>query len=424
MTDINAYTRRRFLHDGLCLISATATIPTFLQSSAFAMFNPAAQVKSQPGVPDDHILVVIQLGGGNDGLNTVVPYGWDEYYRARPSLAVPRKEVLTLGSKGAADGLGLHPSLTGFRELYDDGKLGVILGVGYPNPNRSHFKSMDIWQTADRSGKGLGWLGRYFDNTCNGSPVADAAIAIGQTAPLALHGSLTSAVTFEDAGSFRWQGRDLHEALAEPYDRFNRSGVRDGADPDSNLGFLMRTSLDAQVVSDRVIEAVETEDKAQYPQSRLASDLKMVARMIAGGLGTKVYYVNHGSFDTHAGQAGRHARLLSQLGDAVNAFYRDLADKGESGRVLIMTFSEFGRRVGQNGSGGTDHGTAAPMFIIGDPIRPGVLGAQPSLTDLDAGDLKYNLDFRSVYAGVLEDWFKVKSGPILKGTFRKAKIIS
>lgn len=330
-----------------------------------------------------------------------------------------------LGDTGSAHGLGLHPSLAGMKELYDAGKVGVLLGVGYPNPNRSHFKSMDIWQTGDTTGTGLGWLGRYFDNTCNGQPDPDAAVALGREAPLALHGKKTSAVTFENPDHYRWRARERDDALAEAYDALNRRDKPPaGVDRESNLAFLMRTSLDAQLSSEQLSAALKRDSRASYPNTQLGRDLKMVAQMISAGLSTKVYYVDLGGFDTHAAQAGTHARLLQTLGEAVQAFHRDLVERGESERVLIMTFSEFGRRVGQNASGGTDHGTAAPMFVIGDSVRPGVWGAQPSLTNLDNGDLIYTVDFRSIYAGVLEDWFKVKSEPVLQGRYRPARLVN
>jgi uncharacterized protein (DUF1501 family) len=423
MTDPVAYTRRRFLSDGLCLISAAATAPAFLSSSAHAILGPDRSLSSRPGIPDDRILVIIQLGGGNDGLNTVVPFGDAAYYRARPSLAVRENDVIRLGGGRHEAGLGLHPSLAGIKQLYDDGKVGLIQGVGYPNPNRSHFKSMDIWQTADTSGSGDGWLGRYFDNTCDGEPDPEASISLGRETPLALQGTRSRPVSFESADFFRWAGKELHESLEKPYEAFNRAGKRDDVEGDSNLGFLMRTSLDAQVSSDRIRAAVRRKTETEFPRTPLGRDLKMVAQMIAANLDTRVYYVNHGGFDTHAGQAGTHARLLQVLGDAVLAFQRELQRQDNAGRVLTMTFSEFGRRVGQNASGGTDHGTAAPMFVIGDPARAGVLGQAPSLTELDSGDLIYTLDFRCVYAGILADWFKVEPATVLGKRYREAQII-
>jgi uncharacterized protein (DUF1501 family) len=421
--------RRAFLEHGIAFASLSATAPLFVQRAAMGMAQPdGSAVASRPGVPDDHILVVVQLGGGNDGLNTVVPYGSREYYRLRPRLALrapgdgagDRDTALALDD---AQGVGLHPALAGFKELMDDGAASIVQGVGYPNPNRSHFTSMDVWHTADTSAKGRGWIGRYFDNTCGGTPVPDGAVAIGRTAPLAMQGAVQKPVNFETAELFRWLGNDLHPALEKPYRQINEAGTLDTVDPDGQLGFLMRTALDAQVSSQRILAAVDEPPLVPYPNRRLAQQLRIVGAMIRDGMATRVYYVDLGGFDTHAGQAGRHATLLGQVGAALNAFYKDLKAQGNSGRVLTMVFSEFGRRAGQNASGGTDHGTAAPMYFVGDMLRPGLLGDHPSLTDLDQGDLKFNVDFRSVYAAVLEDWMGAPAAEILGNRYRKAKII-
>jgi uncharacterized protein (DUF1501 family) len=282
---------------------------------------------------------------------------------------------------------------------------------------------MDIWHTADTNAKGQGWIGRYFDCTCEGTPVLEGSVAIGRAAPLAMEGSIQKPVTFETEELFRWLGEELHPALDDPYRRITRGGVLDDVEADSQLGFLMRTALDAQLSSDRIREAVAKQPLVPYPGSDLARQLRIVGAMIRSGLATRVYYVSMGGFDTHANQAGRHATLMRQFGDAVNAFYKDMKAQGNSGRVLVMGFSEFGRRVAQNASGGTDHGTAAPMYFVGDMIRPGLLGSHPSLEDLDQGDLKFNVDFRSVYAAVLEDWMGAPAKVILGRAYRKAKII-
>lgn len=449
--DMAAFTRRTFLGRGLTLASIAPTIPAFVGASGEALAALLAQTSSIPGVPDERVLVVVQLSGGNDGLNTVVPYGFDAYYKARPAIGIARNEALKLSG---SDSVGLHPRLAGLKSLYDEGLCAVVQGVGYPNPNRSHFKSMDIWHTADTSATGDGWLGRYFDNECcgygkgeSGTPEAGAqereggqgagaakveagasapGIAIGRTAPLAMQGRQVKPISFESAELFRWSGEDIHEALREPYAEINRRGASDEAKPGSNSAFLLRTALDAQVSSELIRKAVAQRSLVTYPQSGLAAQLAMVASMIRAGLKTKVYYVEHGGFDTHAGQGGaqgRHGNLLAQLGDALKAFYADLKAAGDDGRVLTMSFSEFGRRVSQNASGGTDHGTAAPMFLMGPMVRAGVLGDHPALTDLDEGDLKYKIDFRSVYAGVLEDWLKTDSKKVLEGTYRPVKAI-
>lgn len=427
------YTRREFLRSGVILASAAITVPSFISGTASAMSQALGALSSLPGVPDDHVLVVLQLSGGNDGLNTVVPFGHPEYYRARAGIGIAEKDVLKLSR---AEDVGLHPGLAGMRDLYDAGLLSIIQGVGYPNPNRSHFKSMDIWHTADPTATGDGWLGRFFDSQCCGfgkgesgtvesaesssTAAGPAGIAVGRTMPLAMQGRSSKAVSFENADLFKWSGKDVHEALREPYDHINRRGEVANA-KDNNLDFLVRTALDAQVSSDMIRRAVALRPSVQFPQSEAGRQLSMVASMIRAGLKTKVYYVSQGGFDTHAGQGGvqgNHARLLAGVGGALKAFYDELKAQGNDQRVLTMTFSEFGRRVGQNASGGTDHGTAAPMFLAGPMVKPGVLNAHPSMRDLDGGDLKYTTDFRSVYTGVLANWLKADSSKILDGEFR------
>jgi uncharacterized protein (DUF1501 family) len=439
------------------MASAAATIPAFLSSSANAMHAALNGLSSVPGVPDDHILVVIQLSGGNDGLNTVVPFGMPEYYRVRPGIGIPEKDVLKLSG---GDGIGLHPQMTGIREMYDNGLATVVQGVGYPNPNRSHFKSMDIWQTADTNATGDGWLGRYFDSECCGFgkgesgtaekgkaskeiivPEASAGppgIAIGRTAPLAMEGRKIKPVSFESAELFKWSGMDIDKTLRDPYDSLNKRGdvpppAAGGASgkgvlkpKDTNASFLLRTALDAQVSSDLIRKAVSQKPQTTFPQSELGNQLRMVAAMIHAGLSTRVYYVQLGGFDTHSGQGagnGRQANLLKQFSDAVKAFYTELKAQGNDGRVMTMSFSEFGRRVGQNASQGTDHGTAAPMFLFGPMVRQGVIGDHPSLRDLDEGDLKFKIDFRGVYAGILESWMKADSKVILEGTHKAVQVL-
>ncbi|MCE7973528.1 MAG: DUF1501 domain-containing protein [Leptolyngbya sp. PLA1] len=437
MSQANPYTRREFLRGGLIMASAAATLPTFLNASALAMHRAFGGLSSVPGVPDERILVVVQLSGGNDGLNTVVPYGFQEYYRARPGIGIPEKDVLKLSG---AEGVGLHPQLRPLMEMYDEGLVGVVQGVGYPNPNRSHFKSMDIWHTGDTSATGDGWLGKYFDSECVGfgkgeSGTAEApaggppGIAIGRSAPLAMQGRKVMPVSFESVDLFRWAGQDIHESLRGPYDALNRRETGEGqaARADSNAAFLMRTSLDAQVSSDMIRKAVANRPSTQFPQTDLGRQLAMVASMIRAGLRTRVYYVNHGGFDTHAGQGGsngRHGQLLNQLAASLKAFYTELKAQGNDARVMTMSFSEFGRRVGQNQSGGTDHGTAAPMFLVGPMIRRGVIGEHPSMRDLDSGDLRYAIDFRSVYAGILEGWLRAPSKDVLEGNYRALPVLA
>lgn len=428
--DAQAWTRRQFLHTGLAMTSAALTVPQFLSRSASALPLPAMGCSSISGADEGKVLVVVQLSGGNDGLNTVVPYRDDNYYRVRPRIGIPGADVL-----GIDGDMGLHPALSGIKGLYDDGLATVVQGVGYPNPNRSHFKSMDIWQTADAEGSGDGWLGRYIDSQCVGYGAGESGtaettqpeppIAVGREAPLALVGRRMSPVAFENADMFKWRGAEVHEALAEPYDQLTMRGP-DAAEHGSNAAFLMRTAMEARVSSDTIRQAVSRQPATRYPNSQLARELSMVASMIGAGLKTRVYYVSHGSFDTHAAQGGsqgRHAQLLTQWGDAIRAFYADLKQQQLDSQVLTMSFSEFGRRVGQNASNGTDHGTAAPMFMFGPMVKPGVFGKQPSLTNLDNGDLKFGLDFRTVYADVLKNWLDAPVESVLGKRFDPTKLI-
>ncbi len=436
-----AYTRRAFIAQGLTLASATLTLPAFLQRSAFGLPQPAGGMTSIPGVDEDRILVVIQLSGGNDGLNTVIPFGEDAYYKARPGIGVRADQALKLDDRL---GVGLHPRMTALKNLYDEGLCAIVQGVGYPNPNRSHFKSMDIWHTADTSATGDGWLGRYFDSQCcgygageSGAPPAELpaerpseatgppGIALGRSAPLAMQGRKVMPVSFETPDLFRWTGQDLAAPLADPYEALNRR-TPPPESAGANVDFLTRTALDAQVSSDLIRKAVSLRPLVDYPRSALGRQLAMIAQMIRAGLKTRVYYATLGGFDTHAGQGGpqgAHANLLNQFSSALGAFYADLEAQENEQRVLTMTFSEFGRRVSQNASGGTDHGTAAPMFLCGPMVRPGLLSRHPSLTDLDSGDLKFEVDFRSVYAGVLKDWLQADPDAVLDGHFRPAPVL-
>jgi len=442
------YSRRAFLSRGITLASTAWTVPAFIDLSARALaaqVNPAQS--SNPGVADGRILVVIQLAGGNDGLNTVVPFADPAYYNARNSIAIPQDQVIKLSG---ADGIGLHPKLAALRDLYDDAQLSIVQGVGYPNPNRSHFKSMDIWHTADTSGTGEGWLGRYFDNQCAGAPKdahghpgagacsSDAGIALGRTAPLAMEGRIFRPISFESPDLFRWTGEDMEDPkLKDAYHHITRGTDQAGEpntalpanpshQPDNSANFLTRTALDAQIASDRIRRAVERKPASEYPRTALARQLQIVASMIAAEMPTRVYYASLAGFDTHAGQGnanGTQANLLEQLAQAIKAFYTDLKQQENDSRVLTMTFSEFGRRVAQNASNGTDHGTAAPMFLAGPMVRPGVLGNHPSLTNLDNGDLKFTADFRSVYAGILQQWLRADPEKVLEGRFSAAKVV-
>jgi uncharacterized protein (DUF1501 family) len=282
---------------------------------------------------------------------------------------------------------------------------------------------MDIWQTARTDAKGTGWVGRYVDCTCSGTPDPEGVISIGREAPLALIGDRSTPVSFENAQLFRWMGADVDPALESTYESLTRAGEIDGVAPGSQQAFLMRTALDAQLSSDRIRDALRGSPLVRYPTTTLARQLQAIGAMIRAGMRTRVYYASIGGFDTHAGQANTHGQRLREVGDALKSFQDDLVAQGNDTRVLTMVFSEFGRRVRQNASGGTDHGTAAPMFLIGPMVKAGVVGTHPSLTDLDAGDLKFTTDFRSVYASVLDDWMRAPAAKVLGGSYPKAKVL-
>ena len=295
--------------------------------------------------------------------------------------------------------------------------MTVVQGVGYPNPDRSHFRSMDIWQSAqpEREQPTSGWVGRYFDNACAGAPRPDphAGICVGATLPLAMQGERVMPLSLERPEAYRYRGpeRAAYEAL-------NGIGKKADAHPASPLDFLHRTAMDAQISSDDILRVTQNYQPAgiNYPRGDLGDGLRLVAAMIRGGLSTRVYYVSLGGFDTHANERGRHDQLMARLAEAVGAFWKDLAAQKNDERVLMMTFSEFGRRVAQNASGGTDHGTAAPMFLVGPRVKGGLVRVEPiQIPDpaLDHGDLKYNTDFRSVYATILQTWLDTPSKPIL-----------
>ena len=431
----NLSTRRAFLQNGLGLLAAATTVPAFLDRTVWAMDNPAlgngTRTQKQTG-KDGRILVVVQLSGGNDGLNSVVPYADDAYYRARPALGIPPKETLRIN-----DYIGFNPQLAPLKKMYDGGQLSIVQGVGYPNPNRSHFRSMDIWQTADPQDEmaTTGWVGKFFDNTCNGVD-PHVGVSIGENLPLAMKGERITPLAFERPDSYRYKGTDRerylalnqHEGSVDPAmaaDPEHRPIVKprkkeiEVASAADQLDFLRRTAMDAQVSSDNLLKITkEFRPAGAYPRGGFGDGLRTIAAMIGGGLATRVYYVTLGGFDTHAGQRGKHDNLMQQFAQGTEAFWTDMLKQENTGRVLMLSFSEFGRRVQQNASGGTDHGAAAPMFVMGPTLKHGVLGKHPSLTDLDQGDLKHNIDFRSVYATVLEEWLETPSKPILGQQFK------
>ena len=423
------HTRRQFLRTSLLGGAVSWTIPAFLERTFFTLDAMAADSAIQTATgKDGPILIVLQLAGGNDGLNTLVPFGDDAYFRARPTLAIPGGKTLRL-----TDHFGLNPKLVGLKSLHDEGHLAIVQGVGYPNPNRSHFRSTEIWHTASDSAvtEKYGWMGRYFDSCCKGEDPA-IGVSIGGQPPQAFAAPEPRGITFSRPEQFRFDlkntsDRDVADVFFRSVNDFE-SGQMDGgsigmlpghADGDGDtLDFLQRTSLDAVMSSDKIAEIIKrTRPGASYPSNRLADSFNLVARLIGGGMPTRVYYLAQGGYDTHSNQNGAHERLMAELDSSLSAFCADLKAQGNFDRVLLMSFSEFGRRVQENASGGTDHGAAAPLFVVGGKVKPGIYGAPPSLTQLCDGDIIHNVDFRSVYATVLSKWLNAPVEPVLKQSF-------
>jgi uncharacterized protein (DUF1501 family) len=440
-TELTLHTRREFLRRAVLGGALSWTVPSFLANTFAALQAEAADKSTQTATGKDaSILVVLQMAGGNDGLNTVVPYVDDYYRRARPRLSLPDNKVVRVN-----DELALHSSLTGFKELYDQGHLAIIQGVGYPNPNRSHFRSTEIWQTATDANRFArdGWIGRFFDNACSGSDPA-VGICMGRQQPQAFWGHDGKGIVLENPRNYRFlAGHGEHSGeMSDTEGFFRKMNEPESESPfagasisslhgslrytGSPLDFLERTALEAQVSSDEIRAVVaRAQTRVTYPASQLGNSLRLVAQLIAGGLPTRIYYVSQGGYDTHTNQLAAQERLLKDLAGSIDSFVEDLKQQGNFSRVLLMTFSEFGRRVAENASGGTDHGAAAPIFVIGGKVKPGLVGSYPSLApdDLFQGDLKFNLDFRSVYAAVLEQWLKTPGQPILGRNFAQIPLV-
>lgn len=406
--------RRDFMKHASVYSALGIVAPQFLTHTVEA----AAQ--SIQGFDSDRVLVVVQLGGGNDGLNTLVPHTDDNYYRARPNIGLKEKDLLKIN-----DDLGFNKSLVGMKELYDRGELGVIQGIGYPNPDRSHFRSMEIWHTASDSDEyeSKGWIGRYFDHECSGTARPQVGVAIGKERPQAFEGDRGFGVAFEDPTKYGWREGDGRDTESN-FKHLNSPEI--SAAQNENLDFLRHVTSNAILSSKEVNEAADKAKRNMEPNRGrpVNQTLANVAALIKHDLATRIYYVSASGFDTHANQIGQHTNLLSGVGDSLLEFQNQLRRDGTADRVTTMVFSEFGRRVKENKSGGTDHGTAAPMFLMGSHVKGGLHGRTPSLTDLDEGDLKYTTDFRGVYANVLEDWFKTNSKDVLGKRFDSLGLIT
>jgi uncharacterized protein (DUF1501 family) len=404
--------RRQFLSHTLkssSLVALSAVVPQFVARTAHA---------APPG--KDNILVVLEMSGGNDGLNTVIPYADDLYHKARPTLRQTKDVVIRLD-----DHVGLHSGMQGFRQLWQQGQLAVVQGVGYPNPQRSHFEAMDIWQSADPKGNTTtGWLGRTAVETesrSGGVPI----LHIGPNRlPLALNGAPGGgAVTVNSQDSFRLElgggkagqqkaRRRLLEDLAKPAKK---------TEEDDLVTFVQRRQVQTLTAVEQLRELLESPNAVQRQGAGLGQKLQLIAGLIAKGFGTRIFYVNLDGFDTHYAQSLTHQNLLAELADSVAGFFQSLKTTGHDRRVRLMTFSEFGRRVQENGSRGTDHGAASCLFVAGPSVKGGVVGKHPSLADLDADDLKFHTDFRAVYATQLDGWLGCDSKAVLGAKWEHVK---
>lgn len=364
--------------------------------------------------PGNKVLVVLQLSGGNDGLNTVIPIQNDIYYKVRPKLGIAKDQALRL-----TDDTGLHPALTGFKELYDDGSLGIMNGVGYPNPERSHFRSMDIWHSASDSDKYVysGWLGRYLDAQCRGCDKPTQALEIDDVLSLAMKGEQVKGLAMKDP-------RRLFNTSNEKYFKELTAEHKTEAG-EQPVDYLYKTISNTLSSADYIFKQSRLHPTSTiYPNSEMGKSLKTIASLIFSDIDTKVYYLSLGSFDTHVAQDNQQKRLFTEMNEAISAFVKDLKTNNRFEDVMLMSFSEFGRRVSQNASGGTDHGTANNMFFISGGLKQkGMLNPLPDLSDLQDGDLKHTVDFRNVYATVLKNWLGTSNPGILGKEFESLKFI-
>jgi uncharacterized protein (DUF1501 family) len=416
------------------LVALAPSVPQFLTRTAFA----AADAKSNK----DKILVVVELAGGNDGLNMLVPYGDELYYQARQKIAIAKNDVIRID-----DHMGLNPSMRPLEKLLGDQHLSFVQAVGYPNPNRSHFEAMDIWQSADPLlHSRAGWLGQAIGVMPARDRKVPALNLYGDKLPLALQGAPGGVPTIDPA---RGYGLELGEPAAQPKSPggyFSRSSKKTAPSKNASASapreklireltelssarsgnmadFVRRTALESYSTAERLKQILaDTGDESRFGPETLARRLQLVARMIDADFGPRIYFVSIGSFDTHADQRRQQDGLLRQLSTAIDEFFKTLRGGGNVDRVLLMTFSEFGRRVDENGAAGTDHGSASAMILASGGVNGGLVGQRPRLDDLVDGDIKFQIDFRRVYATILDDWLRCDSSKVLGQRWEKVPL--
>jgi uncharacterized protein (DUF1501 family) len=400
-------TRRHFLGSaGLSFVSLAGGLPSLFARAADASAKADA---------NDHVLVVVELAGGNDGLNTVVPFENPLYYKNRPTLAIPKEQAIKL-----SDQVGLHPQMPGLGELFREGHLAIVQGVGYPEPNRSHFRSMEIWHTASTDARPpvAGWLGKLLDRTAKPDD-ADRlrGLALTGALPQALQAEKTVVPVVAQLESLSSHDAPVKGKVLRKLSTAPAAGTGPVA--------FMRQQADAVYrTAERLKDATaKYKSDVVYPDGELGPQLRRAAQIVAADLGVRVLFTSQGGYDTHAGQAPAHGPLLEQLSNSLAAFYRDLGGLKRADRVLVLVFSEFGRRVDENASQGTDHGAGSCVLLVGSKVKGGVHGPHPSLEKLGDGDLIFHTDFRSVYATVLERWLGCPAPALLGQNFAPLEIL-
>jgi uncharacterized protein (DUF1501 family) len=417
--------RRSFLERGATLVAAGWAVPSFIAETARLLdAGPSVTAVPTAHAAGRRVLVILQLAGGNDGLNTLVPYGDPAYYapNIRPTLAVPQNQVLPLNGS-----VGLHPNLSRMKKRWDQGQIAIIQGVSYPNPNRSHFRGTDIWETARPDTlEPSGWIGRYYQQCgCTRSDQLQG-MTVGKSAvPRTFWTEMALVPAVASLASFRYLGATLYDPNDNPQRQSEIQTLKNALAQSSGHpeGEYLRQSMSIALQDADVLASAAGgyTPIGAYPTDHygvaFGNSMKLTAQLIAADVGTSIYYVSLPGFDTHAGQSLDHTRLLDILDRSLDGFFQDMDHIGKTSDVTVLTFSEFGRRLAQNGSDGTDHGVAAPMFAIGGGLNGGLYGSYPSLTDLTDGDLKMTVDFRQVYASVLQNWLGISSSGILGGSF-------
>ena len=393
----NQISRRVFLKGGMSVLSMGAAMPSVFTRAVMDSLQQGATTAEAAGAGT---LIVVQMAGGNDGLNTIIPYRDPVYRRVRAKLGFKEEEVVPLD-----DRLALHPALGLLKPLWDEGRMAVVEGVGYPKPSFSHFQSMDIWQTGDLDQKTRsGWLSRFVEGMVDDTGHVFNGLSIGRSLPPALCCPRVPPAIVDNIDSYRLQPDGRYASRTGPAREQALLRLYDSYATPAPYAAILDATAESAVSSARTLQELVKGyvPGVEYPATGFAQGLKLLAETIASNQGLRVGYIPLGGFDTHANERYEHQRLLATFADGLAAFFQDLAAHGKDQDVVVVTWSEFGRRVGENASGGTDHGTAGPMFLFGTPVRGGFHGASPSLTELDNGNLRYTTDFRSVYAAILE----------------------